>query len=185
MTELSVLWLPILVSAVIVFLASAIVHMAPLWHRKDYPAVPDQDRVMEALRPFQIPPGDYMLPRAATSEEMRSADFIEKMRTGPVAILTVIPSGAWQMGRQLGLWFVYVVVVGIFAAYVAGRALPPGAEYTEVFRYSGTTAFLAYSVAVWHISIWYRRGWGLALKETLDGVIYALLTAGAFGALWP
>jgi hypothetical protein len=185
MTELSMLWLPVVASAVIVFLASAILHMAPLWHRKDYPAVPDQDRVMEALRPFPIPPGDYMLPRASTSEEMRSPEFAEKMRNGPVAILTVIPNGPWRMGRQLGLWFVYVVVVGIFAAYVAGRALPPGAAYTEVFRYAGTTAFLSYSVAVWHISIWYRRGWDLALKETLDGSIYALLTAGAFGALWP
>jgi hypothetical protein len=185
MTELGSLWLPILLSSLAVFFASSVIHMAPLWHRTDYPAVPDQDRVMEALRPFDLRPGDYMLPRARGREEMQSPDFMEKMRRGPVAIVTVIPAGPWNMGTQLLQWFLYTLAVSVFAAYVAGRALPPGADYLQVFRFAGTTAFLAHTVALWQMSIWYKRAWSLTAKATLDGLIYALLIAGVFGALWP
>jgi hypothetical protein len=185
MTPLAQLWLPIVVSAVIVFVASSVIHMAPLWHRNDYPAPPDQDRVRDALRPLAIPPGDYMLPRARSTEEMKSPEFQEKMRQGPVMIMTVIPSGPVTMGKSLGLWFGFVLVVSFFAAYVAGRALPVGADYRSAFRFAGVAAFLSYSVALWPMSIWYRRSWSLTFKQTLDGLVYALLTAGTFGALWP
>jgi hypothetical protein len=126
-----------------------------------------------------------MLPRASNAQEMRSPEFAEKMLQGPVAILTMIPSGPWRMGRQLALWFLYLTLVSVFSAYLAGRALAPGADYLQVFRFAGTTAFLSHSVALWQMSIWYKRGWGLTLKATVDGLIYALLTAGTFGALWP
>lgn len=185
MTELTALWLPILLSSVIVFLASSAIHMAPLWHKNDYPKLGNQDQVMDALRPFAIPPGDYMMPRPANNPEMRSPEFAEKIRRGPNMILTVLPNAAWSMGRNLGLWFLYVLAVGIFAAYVAGRALSPGAEYLQVFRFASVAAFLGYSAALWQMSIWYRRSWSLTLKATVDGLIYALLTAGTFGWLWP
>jgi hypothetical protein len=183
-TGLPSLWLPILVSAVLVFIASAVVHMAPLWHKSDYPRVPDEDRVMSALRPFAIPPGDYMLPRAQGAD-MQSAAFAEKVRSGPVMILTVMPNAVPSMGRSLSLWFVYCLIVGLFSAYVAGRALPPGADYLRVFQLAGATAFIGYSVALWQMSIWYARSWRYTIVETLDGFIYSLLTAGAFGWLWP
>jgi hypothetical protein len=175
------------VSAVVVFFASSILHMGPFWHRSDYPAVPSQDRVMEALRPFAIPPGDYLMPRAQSGAEMRSPEFTEKMTKGPVAMLTVMPSGPWgaRMGKQLASWFVFLLVVSYFSAYVTGRALPPGASYLEVFRFAGTAEFLSLAVGLWPVSIWYQRGWDLTLKGTLDGLIYALLVGGVFGALWP
>ena len=89
------------------------------------------------------------------------------------------------MGKNLALWFVYCVVVGFFAAYVAGRALPPGAPYLRVFQLAGVTAFAGYALAVWQMSIWYRRDWTTTIKATIDGLIYALLTAGTFARLWP
>lgn len=184
MTGFASLWLPILLSAVIVFIASSVIHMAPLWHKTDYPKVPNEDKVMDALRPFAIPPGDYMVPRPIGAE-MKSPEFAEKIRRGPNVILTVLPNTPWSMGRNLGLWFVYVLAVSVFAAYVAGRALSPGAEYLQVFRFAGVAAFLGYSVALWQMSIWYRRAWSMTLKATVDGLIYALLTAGTFGWLWP
>lgn len=185
MTPLTALWLPILLSAVLVFIASALVHMLPLWHKNDYPRLPDQDRFIDVVRPLTLPPGDYMVPRAASGGEMRSPEFAEKMNSGPVMILTVMRPGPWSMARPLALWFVFVLVVSYVAAYVAGRALPPGAEYLEVFRFAGTTAFIAYAAGVWQMSIWYRRGWGYAIADTVDGLIYGLLTAGVFGWLWP
>jgi hypothetical protein len=185
MTALHVLWLPILLSAVIVFVVSSVIHMASPWHKSDYPQVPNEERIMDALRPLAIPPGDYMIPRPSSRQEMGSPEFAEKMKKGPVLILTVVPSGPITMGKKLVLWFLYAGVVGLFAAYVAGRALPAGAAYLRVFRFVGATAFIGYSVALWQMSIWYHRAWSTTIKTTVDGLIYALLTAGTFGWLWP
>ncbi len=184
MTDLYLLWLPILLSAVIVFVVSSIIHMAVPWHKSDYPKLKNEDAVLDALRPLEIPPGDYFIPCPSSRQEMRSPAFTEKVKKGPVVIFTVMP-GQMAMGRNLVLWFLYSVVVGVFAAYVAGRALPSGALYLQVFRFAGTTAFLAYSAALWQMSIWYRRSWLTTIKLTVDGLIYALLTAGTFGWLWP
>ncbi len=185
MTGLAALWVPILLSAVIVFVVSSLIHMASPWHKSDYPKLPNEDRVMDVLRPLAIPPGDYMMPRPSSRQEMRSPQFAEKFKKGPVMMFTVWPGGSMSMGRQLVQWFLYAVIVGVFAAYVAGRALPPGAEYLHVFRFAGVTAFIGYALALWQMSIWYRRAWLTTVKATVDGLIYALLTAGTFGWLWP
>jgi hypothetical protein len=164
---------------------SSIIHTALPWHKSDYARVPNEDKVMDALRPLAIPPGDYMLPRPSSSQEMRSPDFAEKVKKGPVMVLTVMPNRMMPMGKNLALWFLYSAIISLFAAYVAGRALPVGAPYFRVFRFAGTTAFLGYSGALWQMSIWYRRAWSTTIKSTIDGLIYGLLTAGTLGWLWP
>src|SRR5215472_3088905 len=185
MTGLLSLWLPILLSAIIVFVASSIIHMLLPWHKSDYPKMQNEDKVMDALRPLGIPPGDYFVPMPATRADMRSPEFLEKRKKGPVLVMTVMRGDSLSMGPSLAQWFVFCTVVGFFAAYVAGRALPPGAPYLQVFRFVGTSAFMGYSLAVWPFSIWYRRSWITTIKATIDGLIYASLTAGTFGWLWP
>ena len=140
---------------------------------------------MEALRKIGVPPGDYVVPCAGNPKEMKNPAFIEKMTKGPVAFMTVIPSGPPSMGKSLALWFLYCVIVGIFTAYIASRALEPGARYLSVFRFAGCTAFIGHAVALWQNAIWYRRAWSSTLKSTFDGLLYAFLTAGTFGWLWP
>lgn len=184
MTALTELWVPILLAAILVFVVSSIIHTLSPWHRNDYPRVPDEDRVMDALRPLAIPPGEYMVPRGHR-KEMQSPEFIEKLKKGPVLMLQVLPNGPFAMGKSLAQWFLYSIVVGLFSGYLASRALGPGAEYLDVFRFVGTPAFLGYSVALWQMSIWYQRSWSLTFKATIDGLLYALLTAGVFGWLWP
>ncbi len=185
MVELTSLSLPILLSSVFVFLVSAVIHMAPLWHKNDYPRLEKQDAIMDALRPFALSRGQYLIPRPADRKEMSSPEYAEKMKKGPVMIMTVLKNEPASMGTPLILWFLNIVVVGIFAAYVAGRALPVGAHYLAVFRFAGVTAFLAYSAALWQVSIWDGRPWMLTVKLTVDGLIFALVTAGTFGWLWP
>jgi len=185
MTQLHFLWLPILLSSAIVFIVSSIIHMFSPWHKGDYPKLSSEEKVLDALRPIDIPPGEYMMPRPATREEMRSPEFIEKMKRGPVVMMTVWPKGPVSMGMNLVMWFLYTVVMGFFAAYIAGRALPIGAPYLHVFRFAGATAFIGYSAALWQSSIWYNKPWMVTFKSTVDGLIYALLTAGVFGWLWP
>jgi hypothetical protein len=185
MTSVASLWLPILVSAVVVFIASSIIHMALPWHRGDYRSLPKQDEVMDALRPFALPPGDYMVPRPADFAQMKQPQFQEKLKKGPVMIVTVLPNGPFSMGSSLALWFAYSLVVGLFAAYVDCSTLPSGVPYLKVFRITGTVAFVGYALALWQMSIWYRRSWATTIKSTIDGLIYAALTAGVFGWLWP
>lgn len=183
MVPIMSLWAPILVSAVLVFLASSILHMVLPYHRSDFHKVESEDALMESLRKLGIGPGNYMMPYAESPSAMKDPAFLEKKKRGPVAVLTVMRDPS--MGVSLAQWFVYCVVVSVVAAYIAGRALGPGAEYLAVFRFAGATAFVGYGLALWQNSIWYKIAWSTTLKSNIDSLIYGLLTGGAFGWLWP
>ena len=184
MVSLASLWLPILLSAVIVFIASSVLHMMLRYHRADWSKVPSEDAVMDALRP--IPPGDYMMPYSTGPEMMKDPAFQERMKRGPMATLTVMHGDMMTSFRNaLVLWFVYSIVVSIFAAHVAGRALGPGATFLDVFRFVVTVAFVGYGLALAQMSIWYGRRWGTTIRTMIDSLIYGILTAGTFGWLWP
>lgn len=185
MVSIFSLWLPILLSAVIVFVLSSLIHMAFRYHTNDFHKVPDERPFAEALQKLNIPQGQYMYPYATSAKEMNSPEFQEKVKKGPGVIMTIWPGGRPSMASNMIQWFLYSVIVGIFAAYIAGRALEPGAHYLSVFRFVGATSFFCYTVAGWQESIWYKRPWSVALKNTFDGLLYALMTAGTFGWLWP
>jgi hypothetical protein len=185
MVSITALWLPILLSAVIVFVASSIMHMVLPYHKSDYRKLPDEDKVVDTLRAAGVTPGPaYHFPHT-THKEMKSPEVVEKFKRGPIGLLTVIPSGAPAMGKYLGQWFAYCVVISIFVAYLTGRTRLPGTQYLEVFRVAGTAAFMAYGLGQIQDSIWKGQTWGVTAKHVFDGLIYALLTAGAFGWLWP
>lgn len=185
MVPLTSLWVPMILSAVIVFAASSIIHMVLQYHRNDLRKLPKEDEVMNALRSFNIPPGDYVVPCAGSMGGMKKPEFLDKMKKGPVAFMTVIPSGPPSLGMSLFLWFLYSVLVSFFAAYITGRALAAGSHYLAVFRFVGASAFMGYSLALLQNSIWYKRNWGATLLSVFDGFVYGLLTAGTFGWLWP
>ena len=183
MVPIMSLWAPILVSAFLVFLASSILHMVLPYHRSDFRKVESEDALMESLRKLGVGPGNYMMPYAGSPSAMKDPAFLEKKKRGPVAVLTVMRDPS--MGVSLAQWFVYCVVVSLVAAYIAGRALGPGAEYLAVFRFAGATAFVGYGLALWQNSIWYKIAWSTTIKSNIDSLIYGLLTGGVFGWLWP
>ncbi len=179
------LWLPILVSAVLVFVVSSVIHMALTYHRNDLRQIPDEAGLLDALGKFSIPPGDYMVPRAGSMEAMKTPEFLAKLNKGPVFLATFLKPGPFNMGKSLGQWFLYCVVVNLIAGYVAGITLVPGTAYMTVFRVTGTVAFAGYALALWQDSIWHARSRSTTMKSTFDGLAYALVTAGTFGWLWP
>ena len=185
MVTITSLWLPILLSSVFVFIVSSILHMLLPYHNSDFKKVPNEDEAIEALGKLNIPPGDYAIPCAGNAQAMKSPEYIAKMEKGPVLAMTMMKSGKPAMGGSLVMWFFYSVVIGIIAAYVATRAVGPDAYYLSVFRFVGVTAFACYSMALLQNSIWYRRNWCATLKSMFDGLVYALVTAGTFGWLWP
>jgi hypothetical protein len=184
MVSLTALWLPVLLSAVAVFVASSVIHMVLGYHASDWQSLEREDGVLDALRPFGLKPGDYVAPKPTSMADMNSPEFKAKVAKGPRVMLTVMGSSD-SMLKGLMLWFVYSVVVAVFAGYVAGIALPPGADYLVVFRVTSTVAFAGYALALWQSWIWYSRGLGATLRTTFDGLVYALLTGGVFGWLWP
>lgn len=184
MVSIASLWLPILLSAVAVFVVSSVIHMFLGYHSADYRRLPAEDDFMTAVRKLDIPAGDYMVPCPPSHGAFREPAFQEKFKAGPRAMMTVY--GPYTgMGAQLGLWFLYAILISVTAAYISGRALGPGAHYLKVFRFAGATAFYGYALAHLQASIWYKRSWGTTLRNVFDGLVYGLVTAGFFGWLWP
>jgi len=185
MVPLMSLWPPILLSAVLVFFASFLLHMVLPFHRNDFRGLPSEDQVMEALRKFNLPPGDYMMPRPSGPQAMKDPAHLAKMNKGPVGIMTIMQPGPWRMAPQLSQWFVFTLVVSLFAGYLTSRAVPPGTPYLEVSRFASTVAFVGYALAHWPATIWYKRNVGTTIRDTIDGLIYGFITGGCFGWLWP
>ncbi len=184
MVPLTALWLPILLSAIIVFVASSIMHMLLPYHRSDYQRLPDENKLLVALRSAGLKRGLYIFP-FCTHKEMKSPAVVEKYKQGPVGMMTVLPGGPPVMPKFLGMWFVYCLIIGFFVAYLTGRTVAPGAHYLAVFRVAGTAAFLAYGLGHLSNGIWKGQPWSVTFKEVIDGLVYGSLTAGTFGWLWP
>ncbi|MBX3119233.1 MAG: hypothetical protein KF784_09220 [Fimbriimonadaceae bacterium] len=182
MQFLSELWMPILVSSVIVFITSAITHMVIPLHKKDFERLPDEDKIMGAVE--GIPATTYMFPYCDHAT-MKDPEVVEKMNKGPIGILTVFP-GPVNMGRNLGLTFLFYVVVGILIAFLGWNGLPAGTAHTfmDVFRFCGVAAFLAHGLGWMPMIIWYG-GNKMFMPYLVDGIIYAAVTGGVFGWLWP
>ncbi len=185
MVPLTELWLPILLSAVLVFFVSSLLNTVLPHHRADFRSLPPESGIRESLLLAKLPPGQYAIPRPETRADLSSPEFRQMMEEGPVVHMRVLPTGPPRMGGALALWFLTAVLISTLAAYVAGHAVPPGGEYRDVFRFTSSTAAAAYILGLWQESIWFAKPWGNTIRSSLDGFVYALLTAGVFGWLWP
>ena len=185
MVSLGSLWLPILLSAVLVFLTSSIIHMVLKYHNRDYQRLPNEDAVRAAIRGGNPNPAQYIIPYCSEMKQMETPEMKQRYAEGPVAVLNVMRAGVPGMGRYLLQWFVFSLIVSFFVSYVAAHGVPAGARYLHVFRIVGATAFLAYAAGQVPAAIWMGKPWGVAWKEVFDGLLYGLVTAGTFGWLWP
>jgi len=179
------LWIPVLVSAVVVFIGSSILHMALNYHKSDYKPFPNEEAVRATLAKGALVPGIYMTPHCGDMKGMKDPAMQEKFAKGPVAVLTVLPSGMPNMGKHLGLWFGFTVLVSFVSAYVARHTLHPGADPMEVMRITGSVSFMAYGLSRLSDSVWKGQPWGVTARFVLDGAIYAVLTGLTFRMLWP
>jgi hypothetical protein len=185
MSTLAAGWLPIVLSAILVFIVSSIIHMVLRYHNRDYRKLPNEDAVRAALRAGDPDPGQYIIPYAAEMKEMDSPEMRQKYVEGPLGVLNLRRPGLPKMGPQLLQWFLFALVVSFFVGYLAMHTIPPGAPYLEVFRVVGVAGFLAYAAGQVPAAIWMGKPWSVAWKEVFDGLVYGLVTAGTFGWLWP
>ena len=184
MEFLSTLWMPILLSAVFVFIASSIIHMFLGYHASDFDKLPEEDRTMDALRALNIPPGHYIMPKAGSMKEFKTPAFQEKLDKGP-AVFMHVRKHEKGMAKNLIQWFVYCIVISFFSAYIGSHTVSQGSDYLVVFRVIGATAFMGYGLGMFQDAIWGSRSWNATWKGAFDALIFALLTGGTFGWLWP
>lgn len=179
------LWIPVLVSAVAVFIISSIMHMALKYHRADYKTLPNEDAVREALGKGSLAPGLYHLPNCADMGSMGDPATKAKFEKGPVGVVTIIPNGLPAMPKYLAQWFMFSLFVSFTAAYIARHTLHPGEEGMLVMRITGTVAFAAYGLTNVLDSIWKGQPWANTGRSLIDGAIYAVTTGATFRLLWP
>ncbi len=179
------LWLPVIVSAVVVFVASSIIHMALKYHKADVKSLPNEDAVREALAKGNPAPGVYSTPHCADFKQMKDPAMVAKFEKGPVAMITVLPKGAPMLPKHLALWFAFSVLVSFVAAYVARHTLQFGADGMAVMRITGTVAFTGYALSHVSDSVWKGQPWSNTARAFIDGAIYAVLTGLVFRLMWP
>jgi Flp pilus assembly protein TadB len=184
MVSIGALWLPILLSAALVFVASSLFWMVVRHHDSDWKGLPDEAAILEAFRRAKVPRGQYRFPWAE-ARQMQTPEMQKKMAEGPAGFLIYWDRYTGGMGKNLGQWFVYLAAVSLFIAYLTGRVLPAGSAFAAVFRVAGTAAVLAYCAAHVPGSIWWGRSWSATAKDVVDGIVYGLITGAIFGWLWP
>lgn len=179
------LWLSVIVSAVVVFMISAVLHMVLKYHKADYKRLPDEEGVRAAIAKAAPAPGVYFTPHCPDMKLLKEPAVMKQFETGPVGMLTVLPNGMPSMQKSLALWFGYCVAVSFVTGYVARHTMLPGADGMQVMRITGTVAFAAYALSQIVDSIWKGQPWRNTLLHALDGVVYALVTGLTFRLLWP
>jgi hypothetical protein len=186
--SLGALWLPIVLSAVFVFVGSSVIWMFFKWHDGDWKQGGLQGDLQEALRKAGVTTGQYLFPyidMKAADKAAAKAAWVAAYAQGPVGVIHAGTPGKMSMGKMLAQVFVLYLVVSFFSAYVAAHALEQGAPYLKVFQIVGATSFVAYGMGSFMDSIWFCKSWRATWLNVLDALIYCGLTAGTFGWLWP
>jgi len=182
---LAQLWLPIVLSAVLVFFASSLLHMVlKFWHMPDCKGFSNEDEVGAAMRKGNATAGMYMIPYCKP-EAMKEPATQEKFKLGPVGIIFLRQPGMMNMGSFLGQWFAFCLLVSFLCALLAVHVLAAGADHRRVFHVIALAAFLGYAMGNLPNAIWWGHPWVSTIKHMIDGLIYAILTGLAFCWLWP
>lgn len=177
------LWLPVVVSAVAVWLVSAVLHMVLKYHRADFRQLANEEAVAPPLR--GAAPGVYVIPYCSDMSQMKDPAVRKRYEDGPVALVTVIRNGLPNMGKYLGLWFLFCFLVSFVTGYVARHTLGFDTDALTVLRITGTVAFIAYGFGYIQDSVWHGLPWSNALRGLIDAGIYGLVTGLVFRFLWP
>jgi hypothetical protein len=185
MNDLLQLWLPIVLTAVFVFIASSLIHMVFKWHNSDYKKLNNEDEVGAVIRAGNNAPGQYVLPHCMDMKEMQGEAMMKKYIEGPIGFITLKKNGAPNMGPALMMWFVFTVFIAGSAALITLTSVGLQAHPHLAAHSVGTISLLAYCGGSIQQGIWMGRPWRSVMKDLLDGFIYATISAFTFMYFWP
>jgi len=182
---LAQLWLPMVLSAVFVFVASSILNMVlKFWHTPDYRGFSNEDEVRAAIRNGNADAGMYNVPYC-TPERMKDPAMLEKFRQGPNAVVYMRKAGMVNLGVYLGQWFAFCLFVAFLCALLAVHVFGVGADHRRVFHVVSLAALMGHGLGSLPNAIWWGQPWRVAIKYAVDGLIYAIVTGLTFAWLWP
>jgi len=185
MHVLSSLWLAILLSAVVVFVISSLIHMFLKWHSNDYKTFSNEDAIRDVIRSGGAVPGRYVIPACKEMKDMAREAMVKKYNEGPIGHITLLPNGQPKMGKYLGMWFVLCLLVSAIAAYITMHLVPLDAAWSHrAAKAVGAISFIAYGFGTLQESIWVGRPWGQSVKYLIDAALYAAGTAAVFCWQW-
>lgn len=177
------LWLPIVVSAVVVFFASFLAWMVIPHHKQDIKTLPDEKALTNHLKQLSLAPGTYMWP-GCVGGDMKSEDFKARCKAGPWGSINVLAKQP-NFGLNLVLVFIVYLVISVFVGYLTFRARPLGSQFMPVFQVAGATAILAYCAGGLPGAIFFGKPARFVFTDFMDNLVYGLLTGIVFAWLWP
>lgn len=193
MDFLSHLWLPILVSAAAVWIASSLAWMVIGHHKHTWKEIPNEDEFIATIKRFRIAPGSCGFPEFRKCEGLSKEEKLakwEEMQKHPIGVLRVW--GPLSMGRNWVLSLVVNLVASTLIGYHGWSALrhggsdgAPTASFAKVMQVLGTVGILAYCFASLQNDIWFQRSRREVVTGLIDGVVLGLITGAVFRLLWP
>jgi len=183
MEFLTQLWLPIVVSAAAVWVASAVVWMALPHHKKDWKAMPDEAAFYRAFDTLKIPPGNYGFPECKNKAQRSDPEVKRRWEAGEMGLLSVW--GKVNMGRNMVVTFIVYLAISLFVGYIGKHGVKPNASFSEAFQVLGTAGVLAYAFGHIPQGVWFAQYPRAILMCVLDGIAYGLITGAIFAAMWP
>lgn len=182
MSMLLSLWLPILVTTIVLFFASFLAWVVLPHHKPDIKRWPDEERLLTFIRESGAAPGDYLFPYIE-DKDMKEDWAQARYNEGPWGMVKIWPGKA-SMGGNMLKTVLYFFVVSAAVAYAGTLALTPGAPFMDVFQLIAVTAILAHTSGGVLREIWFTRPLRGKLMDFIDGLVYGLITAGLFAWLW-
>lgn len=191
MDFLTNLWLPIIVSAAVTWIAGAIVWMALPHHKKDMTDLPNEKQVIETIRSLGLPPGNYGIPGGGCDKaRMQDPEVQRCWKEGPLGYISLWKTPP-KMGSNMIGSFCVNLAVSITIAYLAWVTLGrltidggPRLTFGAVFQVTGTAGVLAYAFSHIPCSLWFGAYKRTIVMNFIDGVVYGLITGAIFAWLW-
>ncbi|MEM9081951.1 MAG: hypothetical protein AAGB34_00025 [Planctomycetota bacterium] len=193
MEWLTLLWLPIVVAAVVCFIASALAWTVLPHHNKDVLPFANPQHFKDLAQPDgaeSVKPGVYMFPH---QHNMSAEDETSKtmIKEGPWGTVNIWPAQP-QMGPKLAASLGVFLFVTFLVAYVAAESLLEDAQgdiepisSLRVFQLTTTVAVMAYTCGWMLNAIWFGKPLRQWLTDGVDGLAYGLITGATFAILWP
>ena len=179
------LWLPILLSGLFAWIASALIHMLIKYHNSDYKKLNNEESISKAIEESGTPVGFYTMPHCEDMKEMNDPAVQEKFKKGPIAIITIMENGLPPMGKLLTQQLLFFVLGSLLIGYIGSLGLSQASDFGDVFHLLFISGFIGFGWASIPNSIWFGHPWSVTVKYLIDAVIYSAVIAATFGWLWP
>lgn len=175
------LWMPIVGSGFATHFASTLAWTVLPHHKPEIKSLGDkEEQFTDWIACKEIEPGQYVFPYCEDMKQTETELFKQKQGkcSGELRVWARPVNMLAAMVKTLGFFLFAAFMIG----YVCAYTLTPYTDKGDVFRIVLVLGIMTHCFAIFPRVFWFPRSYATSL---VDGVVYALLTAGIFYALWP